>query len=294
MRDYVITTDSNSDLPAELIRDHHMTIVPQYYAFGDTVYGDELNMTPTEFYAKMREGEMPTSMANNPEVIRNRFEPILKAGNDILHIGFSSALSGSYSNVVMVSKELMEEYEGSKILVLDTLNVSIGESLQVLRALDLQAAGKTLEETAAVLEEEKLFYNTQFTVSDLFHLQRGGRVSKATAIIGSIVNVKPLLSLSPEGTLLASGTVRGRKKSLSTLIKRMQETLPAEVDYTRPVGIVHADCPEDALYLEKQVRELGFTNVLVNDVSPSIGVHAGPGAIGVLYYGIRRPDMAEK
>ncbi|WP_343209324.1 DegV family protein [Anaerolentibacter hominis] len=289
MREFVITADSNSDLPASFIQEHNMTIVPQYYAFGDTVYGDELNMTPDEFYQKMREGELPTSMANNPEVIRARFEPLLKEGLDILHIAFSSALSGSYNNVMMVVRELLEEYPEASITVIDSLSVSLGESLLVFRAFELKEAGKSKDEIADILNEEKLYYNIQFTVDDLHHLQRGGRVSKATAIIGSMISVKPLLYVTPEGNLVPGGTVRGRKKSLNTLLQKMSETVPENVDKNRPVAIAHANCLEDAKYIEKVLKEkMGYTNIVINDVSPSIGVHAGPGAIGLLYFGNKR------
>ena len=125
MADYVITTDSNSDVRPEFIRENQLTIIPQYYAFGETVYGDELNMEPHEFYETMRNGELPKSMANNPAVIRERFEKILKEGKDILHIAFSSALSGSCNNVVMTANELLEEYPERKITVFDSLNASL-------------------------------------------------------------------------------------------------------------------------------------------------------------------------
>ena len=129
MADYVITTDSNSDVLPEFIKENDLTVIPQYYAFGDTVYGDELNMEPHEFYETMRNGELPKSMANNPAVIRERFEKILKEGKDILHIAFSSALSGSCNNVMMTANELMEDYPDRRIVVFDSLNASLGEGV---------------------------------------------------------------------------------------------------------------------------------------------------------------------
>ena len=136
MADYVITTDSNSDVLPEFIRENDLTIIPQYYSFGDTVYGDELNMPPHEFYETMRNGELPKSQANNPAVIRERFEKILKEGKDILHIAFSSALSGSCNNVVVTANELLEDYPDRKIRVFDSLNASLGEGVSVYRAVD--------------------------------------------------------------------------------------------------------------------------------------------------------------
>ena len=286
MRPFVITTDPNSDLPASYIQAHSTTIIPQYYSFGDTVYGDELNMEPAEFYERMKNGELPGSQANNPAVIRDRFEALLQQGYDILHVAFSSALSGSYNNVCVTARELMEDYPESRIEVIDSLNVSLSEAIMVMQGDLYREAGHTLEETAAYLEEFKTHMNVQFTVDDLFHLQRGGRVSKTTAVVGSALNLKPFLYVNAEGKLTSAGTVRGRKKSLRKLVDRMKETLPDPCDPSIPVGIVHGNCLEDAELVADYVRsETGFTDIIINDISPSIGTHAGPGAIGILYYG---------
>ena len=286
MRKYCITTDSNSDLPQEYIDKLNTTIIPQYYSFGDTVYGDELNMPPAEFYERMKKGELPGSQANNPAVIEEKFRALLDKDLDIIHIGFSSALSGSYNNVCMVAKELLEEYTDAKITVIDSLNVSLGESIMVLHANALKDKGASYEEVVNAIEEFKHHINVQFTVDDLFHLQRGGRVSKTTAVVGSALNLKPFLYVSDTGTLVSAGTVRGRKKSLHTLIERMKATLEENTDYSLPVGIVHGNCLEDAQVVAELVKEqTGFANIIINDISPSIGTHAGPGALGILYYG---------
>lgn len=289
MTDYMITTDSNSDVLPGFIKENNLTIIPQYYAFGDTVYGDELNMEPHEFYETMRNGELPKSMANNPEVIRERFENILKEGKDILHIAFSSALSGSCSNVVMTANELMEKYPGRRITVFDSLNASLGEGVSVYRAVELWRAGKTMEEVYNILMEERDHVNVSFTVNDLYHLQRGGRVSKTTAVVGSLVNIKPILTVTASGELKSDGTVRGRKKSLKTLVTRMESSLDLELyGKERLVAVIHGDCLKEAESVADMVRNLGFTNVIINDVSPSIGTHAGPGVVGLVFYGKRR------
>ena len=289
MRDYVITTDSNSDVRPEFVKENNLTIIPQYYAFGDTVYGDELNMEPHEFYETMRKGELPKSMANNPAVIRERFEKILKQGKDILHIAFSSALSGSYNNVVMMAGELMEDYPDRTIRVFDSLNASLGEGVSVYRAVELWKQGKTMDEVWKILEEEREHVNVSFTVNDLNHLQRGGRVSKTTAVVGSLVNIKPVLTVTSTGELKADGTVRVRKKSLKTLVNRMEIAMDLEhYGKERMVCVLHGDCIEDAEFVADLVKDLGFTNVVINDVSPSIGTHAGPGVIGLVFYGKSR------
>ncbi len=289
MSDYVVTTDSNSDVLPALVEENHLTIIPQYYAFGDTVYGDELNMPPHEFYETMRNGELPKSMANNPAVIRERFEAILKEGKNILHVAFSSALSGSCNNVIMTANELLEEYPDRKIMVFDSLNASLGEGVSVYRAVELWKAGKTMEEVYDVLMEERDHVNVSFTVNDLNHLQRGGRVSKTTAIVGSLVNIKPILTVTATGELKADGTVRGRKKSLKTLVTRMESALDLEAyGKDRMVAVLHGDCLDEAKMVADMVKELGFENVVINDVSPSIGTHAGPGVVGLVFYGKNR------
>ncbi len=295
MRDFIITTDSNSDLPQSYINKLGIVIIPQYYSFGDTVYGDELHMPPAEFYERMKNGELPQSQANNPAVIEDKFREALDRGLDIIHIAFSSALSGSYNNVCMVARELSEDYPEATITVIDSLNVSLGESILLLHAVDLKEKGCSYQEIVSDLEEYKQHINVQFTVDDLFHLQRGGRVSKTTALVGSALNLKPFLTVTDAGTLASDGTVRGRKKSLRSLVDRMKQTLEEAPDYTAPVGIVHGNCLEDAETVADLIRaETGFTNIIINDISPSIGTHAGPGALGVLYYGKKKPKVKEE
>ena len=290
MRNYIITTDSNADMPKEYIEKYGTMIIPQYYSFGDVVYGDELNMAPAEFYERMKNGELPQSQANNPAVIEEKFRAILDQDNDIIHIAFSSALSGSYNNVCMVARELSEEYADAKITVIDSLNVSLGETLMVLYANTLKNGGSSYEEVVSSVESFKKHINVQFTVNDLFHLQRGGRVSKTTALIGSALSLKPFMYVTNEGKLASDGTARGRKKALRTLVDRMKATLAADTDYSLPVGIAHGNCYADAEALAEMVKEeTSFANIIINDISPSIGTHAGPGAIALMYCGQEKP-----
>ena len=294
MRNFYITTDSNSDLPNEYLKKFNTTIIPQYYSFDGVIYGDKKNLSPKEFYARMTDGELPGSLANNPDVVEKKFRAILDKGCDIIHISFSSALSGSYGVVSSVAKDLLKEYPEAKISVIDSLNVCLNESIMLIHAENLKARNFTYEEIVADLESFKKHLNVQFTVDDLYHLQRGGRVSKTTAVVGSALNLKPFLQLSKEGTLVSCGTIRGREKSLRTLVLRMKDTLDDTVDYTLPVGIAHASCLKEAEFLADLIKkETPFTTVMINDLSPSIGVHTGSGAIGVLYYGKEKPAAAE-
>ncbi len=289
MRDFVITADSNCDLLPEYIKEKNIGIIPHYYDIEGITYGDELNLTPKDFYDKMRNGLMPTTMASNPAVIRETFQKLVSEGYDVLHISFSSSLSGGHSNVAMGALEICEENPEAKIIVLDSLNVSMGEGMVVMKAVELKESGKSLEETAAWIEEYKMNFCVQFTVDDLFHLQRGGRVSKMTAIIGSMINVKPILVVNNEGALVSSSTARGRKKSLNTIVSNMEAQMGRFRDENNVICVVHGDALEDAQYVANLIKErLHTDNVLVNTISPSIGAHSGPGAIGICYMGENR------
>lgn len=289
MKDFVITADSNCDLLPEYIKEKAIGIIPHYYDINGVTYGAELNLTPKEFYDKMRAGIMPTTMASNPAVIQETFQSYIDKGLDVLHISFSSALSGGHSNVATGARELCEENKDAKIIVLDSLNVSMGEGLLIMKAVQLKEAGMGIEEIAAWIEENKLTICVQFTVDDLFHLQRGGRVSKITAIVGSMINVKPVLVVNKEGALVPAGTVRGRKKSLSSIVNNMEEQMGKQKSEGNTICVVHGDAAEDAAYVAALIKErLQTDNIIVNTISPSIGAHSGPGAIGICYFGEAR------
>jgi DegV family protein with EDD domain len=289
MRDFVITADSNCDLLPEYIKEKKIGIIPHYYDINGITYGDEINLTPKEFYDKMREGLMPTTMASNPAVIRETFKKYVDQGLDVLHISFSSTLSGGHSNVATGAIEICEENPGAKIYVLDSLNASMGEGLVIRKAVQLKEAGKGIDEIAEWIEANKLKFGVQFTVNDLFHLQRGGRVSKMTAIVGSMINVKPILVINNDGALVPAGTVRGRKKSLSTIVSNMEAQLGNQKQEDNTICVVHGDALEDAEYVAGLIRErLHTDNIIINSISPSIGAHSGPGAIGICYFGTGR------
>lgn len=288
MRDFVITADSNSDLLDEYIKENNIGIIPHYYDLKGITYGDEINLTPKEFYDKMREGQMPTTMASNPEVIRETFQNYIDQGLDILHISFSSALSGGCNNVMAGARELCEENPDVKILVLDTLNASLGEGMFVMKAVEMKKEGKSIDEIYSWLEEHKLEFCVRFTVDDLNHLQRGGRISKTSAFIGSMMGIKPILYLNEDGQLVPLNTARGRKKSLSIICNDMLESMGKYKDEHDVICIAHGDAYDDAKYLEKLISDaLPHKKIIINYVSPSIGSHSGPGAIGLCY-------MAEK
>lgn len=236
----------------------------------------------------MRAEKKAATIASNPAVILETFEDYAKKGLDILHISFSSALSGGYNNVAVGGKEICEKYPEMKIVVIDTLTASLGEGLLIMKAVEMKEAGKTVDEIAAWLEAYKKDINVLFTVDDLNHLYRGGRLSKATAIVGSMINIKPILFVNEEGKLLPKGKARGRKKSLAMLVDLMEEQLGDSSDKRMMIGIVHGDCEDDAGYVKKLILER-FTYpeelILIRPIGPSIGAHSGPGAVGLIFMG---------
>ena len=284
---YIISTDSTADLPASYVKEHDIAIQFLSYAFGDTVYGLNNQLDPHDFYDRMRSGEMPTTNACIPDEVQNSFEAYLKEGYDILHISFSSGLSASHNNARIAANELAEQYPDRKIILVDSLCASLGQGLFVHYAVTMKEQGKSIEEVAAWLEENKLHLCHQFTVNDLFHLHRGGRVSKATAIIGTLINVKPVLHVDNEGHLTSVCNVRGRKKALLKLVELMGEQIDGYQNDI--VFISHGDCLEDAEFVAAQVKErFGIQNFLIDYVSPTIGAHSGPGTVVLFYLGNTR------
>lgn len=286
MRDFVITTDSNSDLPKDYLTEKGIGIIPHYYDIDQVTYGGGHELTVKEFYDKMRAGSVATTTASNPAVIQETFSDYAARGFDILHISFSSALSGGYNNICMGAAEIREAYPQAQILVHDTLNVSLGQGLAIMKAVQMKEAGHTISEIYTWLEEHRNEFCVQFTVEDLRYLYRGGRISKTTAIVGSMINVKPILYVNPEGKLVSLSSVRGRRRSLSTIVNNMAERIGTHINDTLPICILHGDVPQDAQYVAGLIKEkLGTDNILINTVGPSIGAHSGPGAIGICFLG---------
>lgn len=287
MREFVITADSTVDLPKEYLAENNNTILSLSYMLEDKTYEDMHGLSPEEVYEKIRKGALPTTSQINPEQAREAFEKIIKEGKDILHIGFSSGLSGSYNSARIAAEELEEEYPDSKIIVVDSLCASMGEGLLLYKVNEMKKHGKSLEETGKWAEENKLHICHNFTVDDLNHLHRGGRVSKATAVLGTMVNIKPVMHVDNEGHLVPVGKVRGRKKSLISLVDRMVEQI--EGYDNDMVMISHGDCREEAEYVAQLVKEkTGISQVMINFVGPVIGTHSGPGTMALFFMGKER------
>lgn len=289
MKEFIITTDTTCDLPETYLNEHNITMLPLYYSFNGTVYGETNILSPGEFYNRMRNGEMPTTMAVNPDTARAVFTALLDKDYDVLHIAFSSALSGSYSSAATVARELCEEKSGSKIIVIDSLCASLGEGLLVHKAVMQKKNGKSIDEIADWLEKNKLHLCHIFTVDDLNHLHRGGRVSKTAAVIGTLINVKPILHVNNEGQLLPLHNVRGRKKALIALVDDMEALLDGYKDQNDIFFVSHGDCIEDAEFVADLVKErFGIPDNLIYFVSPTIGAHSGPGTVALFFMGKER------
>lgn len=286
MREFVITTDSNSDMDPVYLADNEVGVIPHYYTVEEEVYGGDKELSNHEFYDAMRAGKKTTTMASNPAVILEKFEAYAKQGKDILHISFSSELSCAYNNIVNCANEIMESYPEMKIVVIDTLSASLGEGIMIHKAVEMKKEGKSLEETADWIRENCPYINVQFTVDDLDYLYRGGRLSRSSAFFGTVINIKPILYVNKEGKLVALSKVRGRKKSLVTLVDNMEERLGEFRDQQIFVGIVHGDCEEDARYVANMITErFGYTDIVIRPIGPSIGAHSGPGTIGIVFMG---------
>lgn len=290
MSNYVVTTDTSADLPEQYYREHQMTVMPLSCILdGETYARGAKELSTAEFYAKMREGKMPTTSQVNPEQAKQIFEPLIKEGKDILHIAFSSGLSGTCGSARIAAEDLMEEYPERKIIVIDSLCASLGQGLLVHKTLEKQKEGLTLEELVAWCEEMKMHIIHSFTVDDLFHLYRGGRVSKAAAVIGTMIQLKPVLHVNNEGKLIPLSKVRSRKKSLQALVAAMETRQGSFADKNDIVFISHGDCEEDAEYVKTLVEEkLGIHKFIISPVGNVIGAHSGPGTLALFFLGDNR------
>ena len=254
------------------------------YTIEEETYQGEKQLKEEVFYEKMRSGQMPTTSQVNPTQAREVFEEYLKETNRILCISFSSGLSGTYGSAKIAADELMEENPDIKIIVIDSLAASMGEGLLVHKAVIMKEQGASMEAIAEWLEANKLHLVHAFTVDDLFHLFRGGRVSRTTAIVGSMINIKPVMHVDNEGHLVNMYTVRGRKKSLRSLVDYMEQKMGSYKDQNDIIFISHGDALEDAQFVADEVKErLGIDSALIHYVGPTIGAHSGPGTIALFF-----------
>ncbi len=291
METFKIIVNTTADLPMDYIQENQLGLVYFNYIMDEISYGRDKELDWKEFYRLMREeGKMPTTSQVNPEEYKEYFKEFLKESRQLLYISFSSGLSGSCSNAMLAAEELMEEREDCRIIVVDSKCASMGEGLFVHKAVLMKRQGRTIEETADYLKALVPHLTHVFTVDDLNHLYRGGRVSKAAAIVGTIAAIKPILHVDDEGHLIPLSKVRGRKKSLNALVDYMETKLEGGyLERNKIVFISHGDAREDAEYVRDEIKKrFGITEFMINHIGPTIGAHSGPGTIALFFEGNSR------
>ena len=290
MSNFVILTDSSADLTAELAARMQVEVLPLSFTLRDQIYynyPDNREMDPKAFYDLLRQGETATTSAINVSQYTEVLEPLLQAGKDVLILAFSSGLSTTYNSAVIAADDLREHYPERKVFVVDTLCASLGQGLLVWLAAKERQRGRTIEEVRDWAELNKYNLCHQFTVDDLHFLKRGGRISATTAVVGSMLQIKPVLHVDDEGHLVNVSKARGCNAALKALVDRMEQTAVGPREQT--VFISHGDCLEDAQELARMIRErMGTQDFIFNHVGPVIGAHSGPGTVALFYLGTER------
>ncbi|MCI9415715.1 MAG: DegV family protein [Clostridiales bacterium] len=287
---YRITTDSTCDLPEEFYRERDITFVPLSLEFNGGQYQDGFDekLTAKTFYDGLRNGGVASTTQVNPSEFTAFVEPYLAAGEDVLHLAFSSGLSGTYASCEVAAADLREKYPDRTLIVVDSLAASMGEGLMLYYVDENRKKGLSIEENAQWLEENKLHLCHWFTVDDLMFLHRGGRVSKTSAIFGSLLGIKPVMHVDNEGHLIVMAKARGRNGSLEALVDHMEKTGGPDIK-NQMIFISHGDSLEDAEKLKEMIRRrLGCEKFLINTIGAVIGSHSGPGTIALFFMGSER------
>lgn len=284
MSNYVLITDSASDLPSEIAENLEVEILPMKYMVNDTPCVDK-DFDMENFYNLLRGKALSLTSQTNVEEFSNYFSRYLESGKDILYVGFPLSLSGMNNSARIAARELSEKYPERKIIVIDSVSASIGQGLLVYYAALKKKSGATIDEVADFVNDNKLKFCHWFTVDDLYFLKRGGRISQATAVVGSILNVKPLLSMNDEGKLYVFDKIRGKKKVLDLMSSKIENL---NSDYKK-VFVGHANCLDDAKYVaEKISAENPSLDVTITHLGPIIGTHTGPGTVALAFVGNSR------
>ncbi len=284
-----IITDSACDMPKAYLEEHGVACVKLGFNMDNVNYEGESGEPIDEktFYNKLREGSMPTTYQVTAEQAKPVIEKSLQSGRDVLIIAFSSGLSGTAGSFIVAARELSAQYPSCKIRVVDSLCASMGEGLLLDYVVKKADEGADIETTTKYAEDLKLHICHHFTVDDLFHLKRGGRVSTATAVVGSMLKIKPVMHVDDAGKLVAIGKAMGRKKSLHTLVENLMET--KDMDENDPIFISHGDCMEDVEYVKELLLEkMPNVQIYVHYVGSVIGTHSGVGTVAIFNKGLHR------
>ena len=284
MSNYVLITDSASDLPSEIAESLEVEILPMKYMVNDTPCVDK-DFDMENFYNLLRGKALSLTSQTNVEEFSSYFSGYLENGKDILYVGFPLSLSGMNNSARIAARELSEKYPERKIIVIDSVSASIGQGLLVYYAALKKKSGATIDEVADFVNNNKLKFCHWFTVDDLYFLKRGGRISQATAVVGSILNVKPLLSMNDEGKLYVFDKIRGKKKVLDLMSSKIENL---NSNYKK-VFVGHADCLDDAKYVAERISsENPSLDVTITHLGPIIGTHTGPGTVALAFVGNSR------
>lgn len=289
MQNYILMTDSDSDLPFALKVQYDIPVVYMPYTLDGKEYFDDLGQTldHKSFFDKMRQGAHPTTSALNETIYEEYFEPILSKGQDLLFLAFSSQLSGTINAIRAARETLLERYPERRFILVDTLSISGPQTLLVLKAHEMYREGASMETVAEWVESNKLRAQAFFTVDDLKYLQRGGRISPAAAAIGSLLDLKPILTETREGKLAAAAKVRGRKKALGYMVDKAVESI--RDPHESIILVLHADAIADADKVSGMLSEkLPESVIRIENVGPVIGTHAGPGTVAICFIGNER------
>ncbi len=283
MQSYVLFTDSGCDIAPAKLKEWQVSYIPMTFRFGDseTDYRND-EVTTKDFYARLRAGEMSKTAAINTETFKEAFEPTLKQGLDVLYVAFSSGLSSTSHMAQLAADELKETYPDRTVVVVDTLAASAGHGLIVYLAVQKKQAGASIQELAQYLNDIRLHVALWFTVDDLQHLKRGGRINPTVALVGGMLGIKPVLHMDDEGHLISKSKVRGRQAALKALVDKVKEL--AIDPKNDPIFVSHGDCEDDAKRFAQMLEdETGAKVTLTSDIGPVIGSHSGPGTLAVFF-----------
>lgn len=287
MSNFRIITDSTCDLSQDMVDELDVTVIPMNFTIGaDSFldYPDERDLSSHNFYTRIAAGETSTTNQISLATFTDTFEPYLKAGIDILYLAFSSGLSGTYNSSVLASRDLAEKYPERKIYTVDTLAASLGEGLLVWHAVQKKRSGASIDEVKDWMEQNRNRMHHWFTVDDLNHLKRGGRISGASALVGTMLGIKPVMHFDDEGHIILIDKIRGRKQSLDDLANHMAKT--SEAPEGQMIFISHSDSLEGAEYVKEQVAaKFGVTQFRLASIGPVIGAHTGTGTVALFYLG---------
>lgn len=288
MQNYIIVTDSGTDFTEKLKKELDVVQLELTIIVEGEEPKPNNEVDNKELYEMLRAKKKATTSAINVESFENAMRPYLEEGKDILYLGFSSGLSSTYNAGRLACEELAEAFPQRKLYAVDTLCASLGQGLLVYYAAKMRLEGKSIEEVRDFAENNKLRLCHWFTVDDLFFLKRGGRVSAATAVLGTVLGIKPVMHVDNEGKLVKVGTVRGRRASIDELCNKAKASI-IDAKEKLVAFISHGDCEEDAKYLADKIKkEVGFKDVIIGYVGSVIGSHSGPGTLALFYLGAER------